>query len=338
MLTLTRADLRAQASARTPVRAPHLHGPKRNGGAPRRPCPGGHLFQCVQQGKMASMTTWRSFAWTRLTARLAGAYLTATLAWGCGAEVNRAPAIEGNTNWLRHCEVDHDCGSEQRCLCNTCTAACTADSDCSRLGAPSLQCMTASTGAQQCEAALAGLCSSACQGDSDCAGALTCVTGLCLASSFSTENLPESMSVADASPAPELPMPEPVTPPTAPPPFVPAAQCELQFSAGSCATPSTLYTYENGQCVPREGCAGFDRSLNNFWTLEECRLDCEGRPSARGCPEGTEPRTICLGCGIFGGCEREAEVCASPCTSSDACTYFGPGACIDGFCSAGFCF
>ena len=337
MLTLPRADLGAQTSARTPVRHPCARPEPERQSAQGTRVRADTCSNACNQVRWRIMTTWRSLAWTRLTAPLAGTCLLAALAWGCGAEVNRAPAIEGNTNWLRHCEVDSDCGAEQRCLCNTCTAACAGDSDCSRLGAPSLQCLTASAGAQQCDAAQAGLCSLACQTDADCTGDLTCVTGLCLASSPSPASLPENMTMADASPPPELTMPAPVTPPTAPS-FMPAARCELPFSVGSCDASFTLYAYENGQCVARTGCWMSDPTLNSFFTLEECWADCERRPSARSCPEGTEARTICLACGLFGGCSREAEVCASPCTRSDECTYFGPGTCIDGFCTAGLCF
>ena len=46
------------------------------------------------------------------------------------------PGAGSNTNWLRSCETDAECGADLRCRCGVCSRAC--DDDCSLL--PSAAC------------------------------------------------------------------------------------------------------------------------------------------------------------------------------------------------------
>lgn len=60
-----------------------------------------------------------------------------------------SPGPEGsgtNTNWLKACENDAQCGTEGSCLCGLCTATCLADSDCMQG-----TCGTTLATASQCE-------------------------------------------------------------------------------------------------------------------------------------------------------------------------------------------
>jgi hypothetical protein len=56
------------------------------------------------------------------------ALLVAVVA-ACGGQSDSGVGTDTNTNWLKHCEVDADCG-ELACLCNVCTRTCTANAAC----------------------------------------------------------------------------------------------------------------------------------------------------------------------------------------------------------------
>jgi hypothetical protein len=52
----------------------------------------------------------------------------ASVAAGCGGQ-SSGGGTDTNTNWLRHCDEDADCGALS-CLCNVCTASCESDGEC----------------------------------------------------------------------------------------------------------------------------------------------------------------------------------------------------------------
>lgn len=56
------------------------------------------------------------------------AMLAAIVLPACGA--NSKGATDTNTNWLKPCDEDAECGSELACLCGRCTVTCDADEEC----------------------------------------------------------------------------------------------------------------------------------------------------------------------------------------------------------------
>lgn len=107
----------------------------------------------------------------------AGLLLLLSLLGGCSPN---AGSGDSQTNWLRSCRADSECGSKQ-CLCGVCTQPCTAASTCS--GMPGASCSDATEAGviAQCggsAAPAAGLCMIACD-SSTCAAGQMCVAGLC---------------------------------------------------------------------------------------------------------------------------------------------------------------
>ena len=110
--------------------------------------------------------------------------VSALLALGCalGCDPSSRPeTIDSQTNWLRSCQMDAQCG-ESKCLCGVCTSPCSDNSACeSRHGA---ECVTAmEDGAiAQCGGArplAEGLCLPRCDDDTPCASQQMCVAGVC---------------------------------------------------------------------------------------------------------------------------------------------------------------
>jgi hypothetical protein len=101
------------------------------------------------------------------------------------------------------------------------------------------------------------------------------------------------------------------------------------FDAGICDDVIPRFALVDGACVERTygGCGGND---NNFTTLEACLATCEGRPSPRSCPAERTPATICLACGLGGGCMDGGTVCAKGCSSNADCD--GQLTCFEGVC------
>ncbi len=44
-----------------------------------------------------------------------------------------APSVGSNTNWLKACDTNEQCGQATACHCGTCTAQCSSDADCAAL-------------------------------------------------------------------------------------------------------------------------------------------------------------------------------------------------------------
>jgi hypothetical protein len=118
----------------------------------------------------------------RLIATLA--VLALSSASACGQAVKPLP--DKNTNWLKACDADAECGSELACLCGACTKACSARSDC-RAAALDAVCVAAADPSVQAACGLqlpaAAICSAPCARDRDCdasADGLICRFGLCV--------------------------------------------------------------------------------------------------------------------------------------------------------------
>lgn len=96
----------------------------------------------------------------------------------CSPDPN--PQTGSQTNWLRACQVDADCGS-LNCQCGVCTSACDANSTCSNL--PGSTCVkTSDRGViALCdgnEASPDSLCLPSCS-DATCADGFSCILGIC---------------------------------------------------------------------------------------------------------------------------------------------------------------
>jgi hypothetical protein len=116
----------------------------------------------------------------------ASALLALALIYGCqnGADSTG----NSNTNWLRECREDSECGRGLACLCRTCTIACAAESGCGALGATAT-CSTGGAAAATCAlgaAPTAGLCLASCAAGGTCSNGQQCVDGACVAGATDT--------------------------------------------------------------------------------------------------------------------------------------------------------
>jgi hypothetical protein len=100
---------------------------------------------------------------------------------------------DSETNWLRVCDMDADCGRGLSCICNTCTRTCNSDA-CTAVSLKA-ECVTPAPTALSAAcpgAPRAPLCTRSCSRDADCTAlgaALRCVGGACLASDASSSPL-----------------------------------------------------------------------------------------------------------------------------------------------------
>jgi hypothetical protein len=122
---------------------------------------------------------------------------SAAFVLGGGCSGKRGPEVGGESHWLASCGADRDCGDGQRCLCGTCTHACSTDTACAgglcyNASSPLLleRCDTASLPSQ-------GICLLECTSDADCGSARTCEQGACLTRAGDAGSLELGGSVSD---------------------------------------------------------------------------------------------------------------------------------------------
>jgi hypothetical protein len=108
--------------------------------------------------------------------------LLAALASTAGCETPQEGG-DTQTNWLKDCTADDECGGLQ-CLCGRCTTSCSAAEDCSATPVASVCQPEDSQGAQAfCgDSAPLSVCLSSCSTKADCAGQQQCVGGACMPS------------------------------------------------------------------------------------------------------------------------------------------------------------
>lgn len=129
-------------------------------------------------------STRRADTMNRLAIAMISGSTAIASAIGCSSSVTDH---DGETRWLRPCNVDSDCDHGLSCLCNTCTHPC-GGTDCGRLGT-NAACVTLTPSSLSADCELApgiALCSEACSKDADCSAAgsgLRCIGGACLAGS-----------------------------------------------------------------------------------------------------------------------------------------------------------
>ncbi len=91
--------------------------------------------------------------------------------------------VGSNTNWLRACESDGECGGALGCFCNTCTLACATDADCDALGpgrcAPPADPAASSACGGGAPVPTTGVCLPRCE-PGTCSSEQACVEGACV--------------------------------------------------------------------------------------------------------------------------------------------------------------
>lgn len=92
-----------------------------------------------------------------------------------------------NTNWLRRCTLDADCGSSLECLCGRCTVACSTNTDCPQAGL----CASREAALLQCAGVASRTCQEGCVSDDQCATGQLCHHGTC------TDPLPTTPCTSD---------------------------------------------------------------------------------------------------------------------------------------------
>jgi hypothetical protein len=83
-----------------------------------------------------------------------------------------------NTNWLKACDNDEDCGFDASCLCGICTTTCESAKDC---GESNAACAETLTSTVQCGNSDAPpVCLATCEKDSNCAPTEVCLLNQCV--------------------------------------------------------------------------------------------------------------------------------------------------------------
>ncbi len=111
--------------------------------------------------------------------QLTGLLLLALSASACDS--NTGPGSDKQTNWLRACEIDSQCGASMRCRCGACTRTCDSEASCQGLSGSSCVPATDRGSIALCggdESSDPGLCLPSCA-DSPCNTGQMCVAGKC---------------------------------------------------------------------------------------------------------------------------------------------------------------
>lgn len=108
------------------------------------------------------------------------ALLVALVLYACGEPSAPSPYVGSNTNWLRRCVSDSECGDALRCQCGLCTRSCESDEACSAMS-DALCARRDEAAASSCEGDVssAGVCLPRCAAGG-CAESQACVDGACV--------------------------------------------------------------------------------------------------------------------------------------------------------------
>ncbi len=93
-----------------------------------------------------------------------------------GACTPQAETSGTNTNWLRRCENDAECGAQGSCLCGRCTTTCDDSTSC----VGDLICAAELPSVVQCQGEATRTCQPACSDDSACEADRRCLDGACV--------------------------------------------------------------------------------------------------------------------------------------------------------------
>lgn len=142
--------------------------------------------------------------WTRLAAWIIPAV---AFVHACGGSV-ATDSTSGNTNWLKYCDRQADCGEGLSCLCNTCQETCSQNADCGLAGFGS-RCALPSDETRCDDAPTATrLCVKNCDVSADCErDDLVCSAGACAVREARDGGGVDSSSPRDSAPIDDLPQP-----------------------------------------------------------------------------------------------------------------------------------
>jgi hypothetical protein len=113
-------------------------------------------------------------------------WLAACCAWlallcACGGD---DPQVGGETHWLSACDENADCGDDLRCICGSCTRACSADDACHGNRPAACYDMGSPLLLQRCPGLSGGhgggVCLPSCSADAQCSDDKGCVENACL--------------------------------------------------------------------------------------------------------------------------------------------------------------
>ena len=93
-----------------------------------------------------------------------------------------SPTVGSNTNWLKACDSNEQCGLATACHCGACTAECTTDADCTALAGARCAVQTEPatwTACQTVQPTVTGICLPRCE-PGGCADGQVCVGGACV--------------------------------------------------------------------------------------------------------------------------------------------------------------
>jgi len=86
---------------------------------------------------------------------------------------------DSETNWMKQCQTQSDCGPGTSCFCGMCSKACAATSDCSGLGARANCASPGDVPGCAASAQPAGVCVASCSSSLDCSAGFECSTSGC---------------------------------------------------------------------------------------------------------------------------------------------------------------
>jgi len=121
------------------------------------------------------MTARRNDGW------LGGLLLALALPALAIACTGRAASVGGESNWLRTCDADLECGEIGACQCGVCTSPCDTTADCGDLSHATCAGRESSAASAQCasESSATSICLPACSDDRPCPDHQLCVDGAC---------------------------------------------------------------------------------------------------------------------------------------------------------------
>ena len=117
---------------------------------------------------------------------------------------------DSETNWMKRCDSEADCGSGTECLCGICSRPCAAANDCSALEGETDCASPEGIVACPASAPPAGVCVAACSSSRECPGGFECSASACdrgsrsmrrtwTASTFGSRSVPASAARRSSS-------------------------------------------------------------------------------------------------------------------------------------------
>ncbi|HKU37614.1 MAG TPA: hypothetical protein VJR89_05685 [Polyangiales bacterium] len=125
--------------------------------------------------------------------------VAAVALFACGEPSAPSPSVGSNSNWLRGCKDDSECGDALRCQCGLCTRSCEDDQACGPLS-DALCARRDEPAAASCgdELSTGGVCLPRCAAGS-CAESQACVDGTCVPFTLPDNALCQPVARTDAA-------------------------------------------------------------------------------------------------------------------------------------------